>query len=417
MLSTRPTPRSEPRRGVERSASRSPVVVGREPPASNGAPAHRARDASTSPEVEPIDLLDVAGGVGRQAPGADRRSARSCSFVLWRLLRRRRREAPRVRRRRDPLGSNPCSIRTCRSIPTARCSASTRALALRLRRRRPRAQPAAGARVRRDPHPARRPAARAAARARRRARGSLIAQTRPSAVAVERVLFQANARTAISVGQASGLALVAAARAGIPVAQYSPNEVKLAVTGDGRGRQGRGADDGRAAARPRARSRSRPTRPTRSRSRAVTSGARRSPRRSGCRRAGDEHDRLGAGHGARAHDERRGARRGRRRRLPRQRPVARRARRSSPGSNAFLFTHLHVREDAMVLFGFPTPRRARHVRGADRARPVSARSSRSRSCRCTRRTRCAAASPTTTSTRWCSCPASASAPRSGCSST
>ena len=37
-----------------------------------------------------------------------------------------------------------------------------------------------------------------------------------------------------SVGQASGLALVAAARAGIPVAQYSPNEVKLAVTGDGR---------------------------------------------------------------------------------------------------------------------------------------------------------------------------------------
>ena len=49
------------------------------------------------------------------------------------------------------------------------------------------------------------------------------------------MLFQNNARTAISVGQASGLALVvAAARAGIEVAQYSPNEVKLAVTGDGR---------------------------------------------------------------------------------------------------------------------------------------------------------------------------------------
>jgi crossover junction endodeoxyribonuclease RuvC len=62
----------------------------------------------------------------------------------------------------------------------------------------------------------------------------LIAQTRPSAVAVERVLFQSNARTAMSVGQASGLALVAAARVGIPVALYSPNEVKLAVTGDGR---------------------------------------------------------------------------------------------------------------------------------------------------------------------------------------
>jgi crossover junction endodeoxyribonuclease RuvC len=62
----------------------------------------------------------------------------------------------------------------------------------------------------------------------------LIAQTRPSAVAVERVLFQSNARTAISVGQASGLALVAAARLGIPVVLYSPNEVKLAVTGNGR---------------------------------------------------------------------------------------------------------------------------------------------------------------------------------------
>jgi crossover junction endodeoxyribonuclease RuvC len=63
---------------------------------------------------------------------------------------------------------------------------------------------------------------------------SLVAELRPSGMAVERVLFQNNARTAISVGQASGLALVVAARAGIPVAQYSPNEVKLAVTGDGR---------------------------------------------------------------------------------------------------------------------------------------------------------------------------------------
>jgi len=64
--------------------------------------------------------------------------------------------------------------------------------------------------------------------------GALVAELRPSAVAVERVLFQANARTAMSVGQASGVALVVAARAGVPVTQYSPNEVKLAVTGDGR---------------------------------------------------------------------------------------------------------------------------------------------------------------------------------------
>lgn len=61
----------------------------------------------------------------------------------------------------------------------------------------------------------------------------LVSDLRPDAVVVERVLFQVNARTAMSVGQASGLALAVAARAGCPVAQYSPNEVKLAVTGDG----------------------------------------------------------------------------------------------------------------------------------------------------------------------------------------
>ena len=63
---------------------------------------------------------------------------------------------------------------------------------------------------------------------------ALVAELRPSAMAVERVLFQTNVRTAISVGQASGIALAVAARAGVPVAHYSPNEVKLAVTGSGR---------------------------------------------------------------------------------------------------------------------------------------------------------------------------------------
>ncbi len=61
----------------------------------------------------------------------------------------------------------------------------------------------------------------------------LLAELQPDVVVVERVLFQVNARTAMSVGQASGLALAAAARAGCPVAQYSPNEVKLAVAGYG----------------------------------------------------------------------------------------------------------------------------------------------------------------------------------------
>jgi crossover junction endodeoxyribonuclease RuvC len=62
---------------------------------------------------------------------------------------------------------------------------------------------------------------------------SLLARLSPEVVVVERVLFQANAKTAMAVGQASGLALAAAAEAGIPVVQYSPNEVKQAVTGWG----------------------------------------------------------------------------------------------------------------------------------------------------------------------------------------
>jgi crossover junction endodeoxyribonuclease RuvC len=62
---------------------------------------------------------------------------------------------------------------------------------------------------------------------------ALVAEFRPSVVAVERLFFQTNARTAMSVGQASGLALVAAASAGCEVVQYTPNEVKQAVAGYG----------------------------------------------------------------------------------------------------------------------------------------------------------------------------------------
>jgi crossover junction endodeoxyribonuclease RuvC len=63
--------------------------------------------------------------------------------------------------------------------------------------------------------------------------GALMDEYQPAALAVERVLFQVNTRTAMSVGQASGLALALAGRAGVPVVNYSPNEVKLAVAGDG----------------------------------------------------------------------------------------------------------------------------------------------------------------------------------------
>ena len=52
-------------------------------------------------------------------------------------------------------------------------------------------------------------------------------------VAVERLFFQVNVRTAMSVGQASGVVLAAAAQAGWDVVQYTPNEVKQAVAGYG----------------------------------------------------------------------------------------------------------------------------------------------------------------------------------------
>ena len=57
---------------------------------------------------------------------------------------------------------------------------------------------------------------------------------RPDAVAVERVFSQHNVRTVMGTAQASGIALVAAARRGIPVALHTPSEVKAAVSGNGR---------------------------------------------------------------------------------------------------------------------------------------------------------------------------------------
>lgn len=62
---------------------------------------------------------------------------------------------------------------------------------------------------------------------------ALLDEFSPSVVAVERVLFQVNVRTAMSVGQASGVAMAAAAAAGCEVIQYSPNQVKEAVAGYG----------------------------------------------------------------------------------------------------------------------------------------------------------------------------------------
>ncbi|OLC52027.1 MAG: crossover junction endodeoxyribonuclease RuvC [Chloroflexi bacterium 13_1_40CM_4_68_4] len=54
------------------------------------------------------------------------------------------------------------------------------------------------------------------------------------AVAVERLFFNKNVRTAMAVSEARGVALVCAARAGVPVFEYTPHQVKLAVTGYGK---------------------------------------------------------------------------------------------------------------------------------------------------------------------------------------
>jgi crossover junction endodeoxyribonuclease RuvC len=62
---------------------------------------------------------------------------------------------------------------------------------------------------------------------------ALLEEFGPSAVAVERVFFQHNTRTAMSVGQASGVVLALAASRGCRVVQYTPTQVKNAVAGFG----------------------------------------------------------------------------------------------------------------------------------------------------------------------------------------
>jgi crossover junction endodeoxyribonuclease RuvC len=61
----------------------------------------------------------------------------------------------------------------------------------------------------------------------------LIALHRPDLLAVERLFFSRNVQTALGVGQARGVVLLAAAQAEVPVREATPSEVKLAVTGSG----------------------------------------------------------------------------------------------------------------------------------------------------------------------------------------
>ena len=227
----RPSPRSRPTRS---SPTRWPPAPSWRP----SPPATARRCARRSPltalKHRPLEpggtrilrrVAPVVGFVARR--GA--RPASSCAAVT----------AEQDPRRDDPgaLASNPCSIRR------GRCSGSTRASRVAgTARCRVERSPVAAPRAERSrsASSARRPSSRCPERL-GRLQGeleALIEELRPSAVAVERVLFQVNVRTAMSVGQASGLALATAARAGIPVAQYSPNEVKLAVAGYGNAEKG-----------------------------------------------------------------------------------------------------------------------------------------------------------------------------------
>ena len=62
---------------------------------------------------------------------------------------------------------------------------------------------------------------------------AIIGQYQPDQVAVEELFFSRNVRTALSVGQARGVVLLAAAEAGLPLHEYKPLEVKQTVAGYG----------------------------------------------------------------------------------------------------------------------------------------------------------------------------------------
>src|SRR3712207_5617890 len=81
--------------------------------------------------------------------------------------------------------------------------------------------------------------------------GELIDRHRPDAVAVESLFFAQNVTTAMTVGQARGIVLLAAAQRDVPVAEYAPSEVKQAVVGYGKADKAQIQEIGRASCRER----------------------------------------------------------------------------------------------------------------------------------------------------------------------
>lgn len=62
----------------------------------------------------------------------------------------------------------------------------------------------------------------------------VISKTKPQALAIEKVFFAKNAVSALKLGQARGVALLSAARAGLTISEYNPTEIKSTVAGFGR---------------------------------------------------------------------------------------------------------------------------------------------------------------------------------------
>lgn len=67
--------------------------------------------------------------------------------------------------------------------------------------------------------------------------GLIIAKTKPQAAAIERLYFQNNQKTAIDVAQARGVIMLALQKGGLPVFEYTPLQIKTALTGYGRAKK------------------------------------------------------------------------------------------------------------------------------------------------------------------------------------
>ena len=191
-----------------------------------------------------------------------------------------------------------------------------------------------------------------------RSLADLVAEHQPESVAVERVFSQHNVRTVMGTAQASAVAILAGARAGLPVQTYTPSEVKAAVTGSGTAGKAQVTAMVTRLLRLDA-----PPQPGRRRRRAgpghLPHLARRHPRPDPGRRG-----RPPPAGPRRSHDDRQRARRGRRGRPGQRRDRGRRGRPAGPvrarapspgckaGAEARLATSLVVREDSLTLYGF-----------------------------------------------------------------